>query len=67
MLPRTRGRVRQHLREARVRRHRDASPGHQLPSLPSLLSTGEITRLREQIAPVSLSHCLIIFLVLTFL
>jgi len=67
MLPRTRGRVRQHLREARVRRHRDASPGHQLPSLPSLLSAGEITCLREQIEPVSFSYCLRLFIVLTFL
>ena len=63
MLPRTRGRVRHHLREARVHWHQDASPGHQLPSLPPLLSTGEIIRLREQIEPVSLSYSLCIVFV----
>ena len=53
MLPHTRGRVRHHLREARVRRHQDASPDHKLPSLPSLLSVSEIACLREQVEPVS--------------
>ena len=60
MLPRTCGRVRHHLREVHVRRHQDASPGHQLPSLPPLLSTGEIMCLREQIEPVSFSYSLCI-------
>ena len=63
MLPRTRGRVRHHLQEARIRRHQDASPGHQLPSLPPLLSTGDITRLREQIEPISFSYSLCIVIV----
>ena len=65
MLPRTRGRVRQHLREARVRRHQDASPDHRLPSLPSLLSVREIARLREQVEPVS--FCLPAFIILVYL
>jgi len=67
MLPCTRARVRQHLREARVRHHQDASPGHQLPALPALLSVGEITHLREQVEPVSLFHCLFIPRILTLL
>jgi len=63
MLPHMRGRVRHHLREVRVHHHQDASPGHQLPSLPLLLSTGEIIRLREQIEPISFSYSLCIVIV----
>ena len=54
MTSRFRGRSRQMLHTARVRRQTEASPTRQLPSLPSLISLAEIRQLREQVRPVSL-------------
>ena len=67
MTSRFRGRGRQMLHTARVRRQTDASPTRQLPSLPPLISMAEIRQLREQVRPVSLpttfhSYVLLIFL-----
>ena len=54
MTSRFRGRGRQMLHTARVRRQAEASPTRRLPSLPPLISLAEIRQLREQVQPVSL-------------
>jgi hypothetical protein len=49
----TKGQGRRELLEARTRRFRESSPGHQLAELPTLISEEDLAVLRHDIAPVS--------------
>lgn len=50
---RSRGLARAQLKTARERRHREATPEHELRSLPKLISAKDLVALRKDVSPVS--------------